>query len=150
MTLFLCACVFVCQVAGRLHVQVWRGTEGSEEDCSGQSDPQRDVTHTDQQERKLDCVVRTCKCSFIHLFMVWFSYKWAESKNCIVRTTHLLSLTYEPGSDMQWLFSITECNVTFASREIVQINKGSGRQSDCCCVSIVSFFSSLYCEMSPV
>lgn len=50
--------VCVCQVAGRLHVEVWRGTESSEPDSPGQADTQQNVTDRDPQERKLDCVVR--------------------------------------------------------------------------------------------
>lgn len=57
------AALCVHQVAGRLHVEVWRGTEGSEEEGPGQSDTQQSNT---DGERKLDCVVRTCKYSFIN------------------------------------------------------------------------------------
>ncbi|XP_041815196.1 kinesin-like protein KIF13B isoform X2 [Chelmon rostratus] len=46
------------EVAGRLHVEVWRGTEGSEEDGAGQSDDQQNITDGDPQERKLHCVVK--------------------------------------------------------------------------------------------
>lgn len=63
--IIMCVCACACQVAGRLHVEVWRGTEGSEEEGPEQCDAQQNVTDGDPQERKLDCVVRTC--SFIHL-----------------------------------------------------------------------------------
>lgn len=53
-------CVF--QVAGRLHVEVWRG---SEEEGPEQPDAQQNGTDGEPQDRKLDCVVRTC--SFIHV-----------------------------------------------------------------------------------
>uniref|UniRef100_A0A3Q3KCD8 Kinesin family member 13Bb n=1 Tax=Monopterus albus TaxID=43700 RepID=A0A3Q3KCD8_MONAL len=46
------------EVAGRLHVEVWRGTEGSQEEGPGQSNSQLSNTNKDQQERKLDCVVK--------------------------------------------------------------------------------------------
>ncbi|XP_070705026.1 kinesin-like protein KIF13B [Pempheris klunzingeri] len=46
------------EVAGRLHVEVWRGTEGSEEEGPRQSDTQQNSTDGDPQERKLDCVVK--------------------------------------------------------------------------------------------
>uniref|UniRef100_UPI0037E87330 kinesin-like protein KIF13B n=1 Tax=Semicossyphus pulcher TaxID=241346 RepID=UPI0037E87330 len=46
------------EVAGRLHVEVWRGTEGSEEEGPRQSDTQQFNTDGDAQERKLDCVVK--------------------------------------------------------------------------------------------
>lgn len=49
----------MCQVSGRLHVEVWRGTEGSEEGHSELSDVQQNVTDGESQERKLECVVRT-------------------------------------------------------------------------------------------
>lgn len=62
-------CAFVClrvfQVAGRLHVEVWRGTDGSEEKGPEQCDTQQNVPDGEPQERKLDCMVRTC--SLIHL-----------------------------------------------------------------------------------
>ncbi|XP_046878095.1 LOW QUALITY PROTEIN: kinesin-like protein KIF13B [Hypomesus transpacificus] len=40
------------EVAGRLHVEVWRGSEGLEENTA------QDVTDGDTQERKLKCVVK--------------------------------------------------------------------------------------------
>ncbi|KAM4633657.1 kinesin-like protein KIF13B isoform 2-T2 [Polymixia lowei] len=44
------------EVAGRLHVEVWRGTEGLEED--GSRAQQQNSPDTENQERKLDCVVK--------------------------------------------------------------------------------------------
>uniref|UniRef100_A0A671XMH1 Kinesin family member 13B n=1 Tax=Sparus aurata TaxID=8175 RepID=A0A671XMH1_SPAAU len=44
------------EVAGRLHVEVWRGTDGSQVDASGPSDAQQNVADREPQERKLDCV----------------------------------------------------------------------------------------------
>lgn len=49
----------MCQVSGRLHVEVWRGTEGPEEGDSELSDAQQNITDGESQERKLECVVRT-------------------------------------------------------------------------------------------
>lgn len=49
----------VCQVAGRLHVEVWRGTEHSEAEAPEPPDAQQNVTDGEPQERKLDCVVST-------------------------------------------------------------------------------------------
>ncbi|KAM9840506.1 kinesin-like protein KIF13B isoform 2-T2 [Aulostomus maculatus] len=46
------------EVAGRLHVEVWRGTEDSEEEGSGQADTWLSSTDGDSQERKLECVVK--------------------------------------------------------------------------------------------
>lgn len=54
-----CAGVCMCQVSGRLHVEVWRGTEGSQEGDSELSDAQQNITDGESQERKLECVVRT-------------------------------------------------------------------------------------------
>ncbi|XP_036942689.1 kinesin-like protein KIF13B isoform X5 [Acanthopagrus latus] len=45
------------EVAGRLHVEVWRGTDVSQQDASGPSDAQQNVADREPQERKLDCVV---------------------------------------------------------------------------------------------
>lgn len=46
------------QVAGRLQVEVWHGTEISEADGAGHLASRPSVTEEDQQERRLDCVVR--------------------------------------------------------------------------------------------
>lgn len=46
------------QVAGRLQVEVWHGTEISEADGAEQAASRPSVTEGDQQERRLDCVVR--------------------------------------------------------------------------------------------
>ncbi|XP_068198465.1 kinesin-like protein KIF13B isoform X2 [Antennarius striatus] len=51
------------EVAGRLHVEVWRGTEGSEEEDPSQSVAQQNVTDGDPQERRLDCVVKILQAS---------------------------------------------------------------------------------------
>lgn len=57
------------EVAGRLHVELWRGTESTEEEGPGQF-TQQSNTDGDPQERKLDCVVRTCKCSLMNRFVL--------------------------------------------------------------------------------
>lgn len=54
----ICA-VYVFQVSGRLHVEVWRGTEGSGEVDADLSGPEQDTADGEAQERKLQCVVRT-------------------------------------------------------------------------------------------
>ncbi|KAM9354509.1 kinesin-like protein KIF13B isoform 2-T2 [Pholidichthys leucotaenia] len=46
------------EVAGRLHVEVWRGTESSEGEGAGDADSQLCTTNGDQQERRMDCVVK--------------------------------------------------------------------------------------------
>uniref|UniRef100_A0A8D3DQ78 Kinesin motor domain-containing protein n=1 Tax=Scophthalmus maximus TaxID=52904 RepID=A0A8D3DQ78_SCOMX len=47
------------EVAGRLHVELWRGTEGSEEEGPGETDSQEMYsTDGDPLERKLNCVVK--------------------------------------------------------------------------------------------
>lgn len=45
-------------MAGRLQVEVWHGTEISEADGAEQADARPTITDGDQQERRLDCVVR--------------------------------------------------------------------------------------------
>ncbi|XP_054871760.1 kinesin-like protein KIF13B isoform X3 [Amphiprion ocellaris] len=49
------------EVAGRLHVEVFRGTESSEEESAAQTDSQ--LTDRDPQERKLDCVVKVLQAT---------------------------------------------------------------------------------------
>ncbi|XP_020487128.2 kinesin-like protein KIF13B isoform X1 [Labrus bergylta] len=46
------------EIAGRLHVEVWRGAEGSEEGGPRRSDSQQSNTDRDSQERRLNCVVK--------------------------------------------------------------------------------------------
>ncbi|XP_070401705.1 kinesin-like protein KIF13B isoform X2 [Nothobranchius furzeri] len=46
------------EVAGRLHVEVWRGTETSEFESTGHLDTELVDTGGENQERKLDCVVK--------------------------------------------------------------------------------------------
>lgn len=53
----MCVCVF--QVSGRLHVEVWRGTEGSGEGDAELSSMEQNTADGEPQERKLECVVRT-------------------------------------------------------------------------------------------
>lgn len=61
-----CCCV-CCQVAGRLHVEVWRRTDGHEEEGPGASDPQQSDTDGNPEERRLHCAVRR---SFINVVPV--------------------------------------------------------------------------------
>lgn len=49
----------VFQVSGRLHVEVWRGTEGSGEGDAELSSTEQNTANGEPQERKLECVVRT-------------------------------------------------------------------------------------------
>ncbi|KAK5619970.1 hypothetical protein CRENBAI_004150 [Crenichthys baileyi] len=46
------------EVAGRLHVEVWRGTESSEDISVGHPDTQLSDMNGENQERKLGCVVK--------------------------------------------------------------------------------------------
>ncbi|XP_028252775.1 kinesin-like protein KIF13B isoform X2 [Parambassis ranga] len=46
------------EVAGRLHVEVWRGTESSDGEGVAKPDTHLSSTDGDAQERKLDCVVK--------------------------------------------------------------------------------------------
>ncbi|XP_040017439.2 kinesin-like protein KIF13B isoform X11 [Gasterosteus aculeatus] len=46
------------EVAGRLHVEVWRRTDGHEEGGPGASDPQQSDTDGNPEERRLHCAVK--------------------------------------------------------------------------------------------
>ncbi|XP_047429143.1 kinesin-like protein KIF13B isoform X2 [Mugil cephalus] len=46
------------EVAGRLHMELWRGTESTEQEGAGQLETELISTDGDAQERKLDCVVK--------------------------------------------------------------------------------------------
>uniref|UniRef100_A0A7N6A5I1 Kinesin family member 13Bb n=1 Tax=Anabas testudineus TaxID=64144 RepID=A0A7N6A5I1_ANATE len=72
------------EVAGRLHVEVWRGTEGSEGERPGKSDIQLNNTDRDPQERKLDCVVKILQATGLprHLsnFVFCLYHFWGQEE----------------------------------------------------------------------
>ncbi|XP_077566628.1 kinesin-like protein KIF13B [Stigmatopora nigra] len=57
------------EVAGRLHVEVWRGTESSEEEGPQQSEPDGDT-----QERKLNCVVKILQATGLPRYLSNFVF----------------------------------------------------------------------------
>lgn len=93
-------------MAGRLHVEVWRGTEGAEEEAPDQSDAQQGDTDGDPPERKLDCVVRTRNYSSVNgsvsCDLVLNEPKdIQESPHLIICSMYRLSLTHKSRSYMQ-------------------------------------------------
>ncbi|XP_039638629.1 LOW QUALITY PROTEIN: kinesin-like protein KIF13B [Perca fluviatilis] len=76
------------EVAGRLHVEVWRGTEGSEEEGPVQSVRQHSNTDGDPQERKLDCVVNILQANGLprHLsnFVFCQYHFWGQDESVFI------------------------------------------------------------------
>ncbi|XP_042359081.1 kinesin-like protein KIF13B isoform X2 [Plectropomus leopardus] len=76
------------EVAGRLHVEVWRGTEGSEEEGPGQCDSEQSITDGELQERRLDCVVRVLHANGLprHLsnFVFCQYHFWGQEESVFV------------------------------------------------------------------
>ncbi|XP_031733157.1 kinesin-like protein KIF13B isoform X1 [Anarrhichthys ocellatus] len=76
------------EVAGRLHVELWRGTEGSEEKGPGRSDIQLSDTDGDPQERRLDCVVKILHANGLprHLsnFVFCQYHFWGEEESVFI------------------------------------------------------------------
>ncbi|XP_035861399.1 kinesin-like protein KIF13B isoform X1 [Sander lucioperca] len=76
------------EVAGRLHVEVWRGTEGSEEESPVQSILQHSNTDRDPQERKLDCVVNILQANGLprHLsnFVFCQYHFWGQDESVFI------------------------------------------------------------------
>ncbi|XP_068433818.1 kinesin-like protein KIF13B isoform X2 [Clinocottus analis] len=76
------------EAAGRLHVEVWRGSEGPEDRGSGPADAQHCNTDADLQERKLDCVVKILHASGLprHLsnFVFCQYHFWGEEESVFI------------------------------------------------------------------
>lgn len=72
------------EVAGRLHVEVWRGTESCEEEGGGGPDKQLGSTDGDPHERRLRCVVKILQATGLprHLSnFVFCQYRfWAQEE----------------------------------------------------------------------
>uniref|UniRef100_A0A3Q3CQ15 Kinesin family member 13Bb n=1 Tax=Haplochromis burtoni TaxID=8153 RepID=A0A3Q3CQ15_HAPBU len=72
------------EVAGRLHVEVWRGTESCEEEGGGGPDKQLSSTDGDPHERRLRCVVKILQATGLprHLSnFVFCQYRfWAQEE----------------------------------------------------------------------
>lgn len=79
------------QVAGRLQVEVWHGTEISEADGASQPASQPSVAEEDQQERRLDCVVRIILWRFLRDKQVFWSFR-SSSRSVLEQVFRLLVL----------------------------------------------------------
>ncbi|XP_054474023.1 kinesin-like protein KIF13B isoform X2 [Anoplopoma fimbria] len=100
------------EVAGRLHVEVWRGTEGSEEGRPHPSDIQLSNTDGDQQERKLDCVVKILHANGLprHLsnFVFCQYHFWGQEESVFIAPEMQPSSSSSSSTDPQ-------CTVVFDS-----------------------------------
>nr|XP_033931329.1 kinesin-like protein KIF13B isoform X4 [Pseudochaenichthys georgianus] len=71
------------EVAGRLHVEVWPGTESSQEDAAGQSNSDGDT-----QDRKMDCVVKILQANGLprHLsnFVFCQYHFWGQQESVFI------------------------------------------------------------------
>ncbi|KAM9339439.1 kinesin-like protein KIF13B [Symphorus nematophorus] len=106
------------EVAGRLHVEVWRGTEGSEEDGSGQSDAQHTITDGDPQERKLECVVKILHANGLprHLsnFVFCQYHFWGQEEPVFIAPEMAASSSSSTSRDPQ-------CTVVFDSAKELSV-----------------------------
>ncbi|XP_078130794.1 kinesin-like protein KIF13B isoform X2 [Sander vitreus] len=100
------------EVAGRLHVEVWRGTEGSEEEGPVQSILQHSNTDGDPLERKLDCVVNILQANGLprHLsnFVFCQYHFWGQDESVFIAPEMEPSSSYSTSRDPQ-------CTVVFDS-----------------------------------
>uniref|UniRef100_A0A3B4TYT3 Kinesin family member 13B n=1 Tax=Seriola dumerili TaxID=41447 RepID=A0A3B4TYT3_SERDU len=107
------------EVAGRLHVEVWRGTEGSEEGGPGRSDSQLSNTDADPQERKLDCVVKILQATGLprHLsnFVFCQYHFWGQEEPVFIPPEVVPSSSSSASRDPQ-------CTVVFDSELSVPVS----------------------------
>ncbi|XP_059211755.1 kinesin-like protein KIF13B isoform X2 [Centropristis striata] len=100
------------EVAGRLHVEVWRGTEGCEEEAPGQSGIQQSSTDGEQQDRKLDCVVNILHANGLprHLsnFVFCQYHFWGQEESVFIAPEMETSSSSSTSKDPQ-------CTVVFDS-----------------------------------
>ncbi|XP_056261304.1 kinesin-like protein KIF13B isoform X1 [Seriola aureovittata] len=106
------------EVAGRLHVEVWRGTEGSEEGGLGRSDSQLSNTDADPQERKLDCVVKILQATGLprHLsnFVFCQYHFWGQEEPVFIPPEVVPSSSSSASRDPQ-------CTVVFDSAKELSV-----------------------------
>uniref|UniRef100_A0A3Q1IM07 Uncharacterized protein n=1 Tax=Anabas testudineus TaxID=64144 RepID=A0A3Q1IM07_ANATE len=106
------------EVAGRLHVEVWRGTEGSEGERPGKSDIQLNNTDRDPQERKLDCVVKILQATGLprHLsnFVFCLYHFWGQEEPVFVAPEVAPSSSSSASTDPQ-------CTVVFDSAKEISV-----------------------------
>ncbi|XP_034555937.1 kinesin-like protein KIF13B isoform X2 [Notolabrus celidotus] len=100
------------EVAGRLHVELWRGTQSSEEEAPKQSDTKQSNSDGDLQERKLDCVVKILQANGLprHLsnFVFCQYHFWGQEEVVFIAPEVAPSSTSSTSRDPQ-------CTVVFDS-----------------------------------
>uniref|UniRef100_A0A671XFS9 Kinesin family member 13B n=1 Tax=Sparus aurata TaxID=8175 RepID=A0A671XFS9_SPAAU len=106
------------EVAGRLHVEVWRGTDGSQVDASGPSDAQQNVADREPQERKLDCVVNILQANGLprHLsnFVFCQYHFWGQEEPVFIAPEMTPSSSSSVSKDPQ-------CTVVFDSAKELSV-----------------------------
>uniref|UniRef100_A0A8C3ALC4 Kinesin family member 13B n=1 Tax=Cyclopterus lumpus TaxID=8103 RepID=A0A8C3ALC4_CYCLU len=106
------------EVAGRLHVEVWRGTEGSEDQGPGLAGAQQGNTDGDLQERKLDCVVKILHANGLprHLsnFVFCQYHFWGEEESVFIAPEMQPSSSSSSSRDPQ-------CTVVFDSAKELSV-----------------------------
>nr|XP_046229125.1 kinesin-like protein KIF13B isoform X3 [Scatophagus argus] len=106
------------EVAGRLHVEVWRGTESSEEESPGRPDSRQNVTDGDSQDRKLDCVVKILQASGLprHLsnFVFCQYHFWGQQEKVFIAPEVGSSSSSSASKDPQ-------CTVVFDSTKELSV-----------------------------
>ncbi|XP_044233290.1 kinesin-like protein KIF13B isoform X2 [Thunnus albacares] len=107
------------EVAGRLHVELWRGTEGSEEESSGQFDTWQSNADGDPQERKLDCVVKILQATGLprHLsnFVFCQYHFWGQEEPVFIAPEMASSNSSSASRDPQ-------CTVVFDSAKELSVS----------------------------
>ncbi|XP_050927951.1 LOW QUALITY PROTEIN: kinesin-like protein KIF13B [Lates calcarifer] len=106
------------EVAGRLHMEVWRGTEDSEEVGPGQFETQLSSTDGDPQERKLDCVVKILQATGLprHLsnFVFCSIHFWGQEEPVFIAPEVAPSSSSSASRDPQ-------CTVVFDSAKELSV-----------------------------
>ncbi|KAM4528797.1 kinesin-like protein KIF13B isoform 2-T2 [Fundulus diaphanus] len=106
------------EVAGRLHVEVWRGTESSEDGSAGHPDTLLSDTNGELQERRLNCVVKILQATGLprHLsnFVFCQYHFWGLEKPVFVAPEVASSSTSSASRDPQ-------CTVVFDGTKEVSV-----------------------------
>ncbi|XP_062293668.1 kinesin-like protein KIF13B isoform X1 [Scomber scombrus] len=107
------------EVAGRLHVELWRGTEGSEDNNSGLFDAFQSNTDGDPQERKLDFVVKILQATGLprHLsnFVFCQYHFWGQEEPIFIAPEMASSNSSSASKDPQ-------CTVVFDSAKELSLS----------------------------
>uniref|UniRef100_A0A667YXF1 Kinesin family member 13B n=1 Tax=Myripristis murdjan TaxID=586833 RepID=A0A667YXF1_9TELE len=100
------------EVAGRLHVEVWRGTEGSEDEGSSRSDLQQNSADGETPERKMHCMVKILQATGLprHLsnFVFCQYHFWGQDEQVFIAPEVEASSSSSTSRDPQ-------CTVVFDS-----------------------------------